>query len=30
VTFGYLLRESPDSVQGIKVLQYSASSPGLR
>lgn len=29
VTFGYLLQESPDSVQGIKVLQYSASSPGL-
>jgi ABC-type phosphate/phosphonate transport system substrate-binding protein len=29
VTFGYLKQESPDSVQGIKVLQYSASSPGL-
>jgi ABC-type phosphate/phosphonate transport system substrate-binding protein len=29
VTFGYLQQESPDSVQGIKVLQYSASSPGL-
>jgi ABC-type phosphate/phosphonate transport system substrate-binding protein len=29
VTFGYLKQEAPDSVQGIKVLQYSASSPGL-
>nr|WP_315259506.1 PhnD/SsuA/transferrin family substrate-binding protein [uncultured Duganella sp.] len=29
VTFGYLRRESPDSLQGIRVLQYSASSPGL-
>ncbi|MYM24289.1 PhnD/SsuA/transferrin family substrate-binding protein [Duganella sp. FT135W] len=29
VTFGYLREESPDSLQGIKVLQYSASSPGL-
>lgn len=29
VTFGYLKQESPDSLQGIKVLQYSASSPGL-
>lgn len=29
VTFGYLKQESPDSVQGIKVLQNSASSPGL-
>lgn len=29
VTFGYLSQESPDAVAGIKVLQYSASSPGL-
>lgn len=29
VTFGYLRQESPDSLQGIKVLQYSALSPGL-
>lgn len=29
VTFGYLRDELPDRVQGIKVLQYSASSPGL-
>lgn len=29
VTFGYLNQESPDSVRGIKLLQYSASSPGL-
>jgi ABC-type phosphate/phosphonate transport system substrate-binding protein len=29
VTFGYLREESPDSLQGIRVLQYSASSPGL-
>lgn len=29
VTFGYLHEESPDSLQGIRVLQYSASSPGL-
>lgn len=29
VTFGYLRQESPDSLQGIRVLQYSAASPGL-
>lgn len=29
VTFGYLRLEAPDSLQGIRVLQYSASSPGL-
>lgn len=29
VTFGYLREEAPDSLQGIRVLQYSASSPGL-
>ncbi|MTV36826.1 phosphate/phosphite/phosphonate ABC transporter substrate-binding protein [Duganella radicis] len=29
VTFGYLRDEVPDAVQGIKVLQYSTSSPGL-
>lgn len=29
VTFGYLRDELPDSIQGIKILQYSASSPGL-
>jgi len=29
VTFGYLRQESPDSVRGIRVLQYSAAAPGL-
>lgn len=29
VTFGYLQQEWPERVQGIKVLQYSAASPGL-
>ncbi|MYM66735.1 PhnD/SsuA/transferrin family substrate-binding protein [Pseudoduganella sp. FT55W] len=29
VTFGYLREASPYSIAGIKVLQYSASSPGL-
>ncbi|WP_432378861.1 phosphate/phosphite/phosphonate ABC transporter substrate-binding protein [Duganella sp. P38] len=29
VTYGYLLEEAPDSLQGIRVLQYSVSSPGL-
>ncbi|NVM74376.1 ABC-type phosphate/phosphonate transport system substrate-binding protein [Duganella sp. SG902] len=29
VTFGYLRGELPDIIQGIKILQYSASSPGL-
>lgn len=29
VTLGYLRNEQPDSIQGIKILQYSASSPGL-
>lgn len=29
VTFGYLRQESPDSLQGIRVLQHSPSSPGL-
>jgi len=29
VTLGYLREESPDSVPGIRILQYSASSPGL-
>lgn len=29
VTFGYLRAEVPDALQGIRVLQYSAASPGL-
>jgi len=29
VTFGYLRDERPDTLQGIRILQYSASSPGL-
>jgi ABC-type phosphate/phosphonate transport system substrate-binding protein len=29
VTYGYLREELPDRLQGIKVLQYSAPSPGL-
>ena len=29
VTWGYLAREDPDAVKGLKVLRYSVSSPGL-
>jgi ABC-type phosphate/phosphonate transport system substrate-binding protein len=29
VTYGYLKQEQPESVSGIKILQYTAPTPGL-